>query len=183
MPTNNEVNQVRQSLQHFQEGYFARDVKQLDTFMDLFLQDDGIEMIGIGAATRGGNEWFQGLEQVRYIIEGDWTYWGDVRLDVEGAKITLSGDVAWLSTTGNVIQSHHFDESIGFFLKQMREMLDDEEVDIDSRLIEATHFGMRRIRERHKGAGHSWPMVLTAVLVKSDQKWRFHTLHWSMPVD
>jgi hypothetical protein len=49
--------------------------------------------------------------------------------------------------------------------------------------MEATHFGMRRLRERHKGEGHSWPFVLTAVLVRSDDGWRFHTIHWSMPVD
>jgi hypothetical protein len=183
MPTNDETNQVRLRLQQFQDGYRARDVKQLDAFMELFLQNDEIEMIGIGAATRGGSEWFQGLEQVRYIIEGDWTYWGDVRLDVTGAKITVSGDVAWLSTTGQVIQSGHFDESITFFLNQMKQMLDDQEMDVDGRLIEATHFGMRRIRERHKGVGYGWPLVLTAVLVKPEQKWRFHTLHWSMPVD
>jgi ketosteroid isomerase-like protein len=183
MPTNNETNQVRRSLQQFQDGYAARDVKQLDAFMGLFVRNDDIEMIGIGAAMRGGDEWFQGWEQVRHIIKGDWTYWGDVQLDVEEAKITVSGDVAWLSTTGKVIQSQHFDESIRFFLNQMKEMLEDEEKDVDSRLVEVTHYGMRRIRERHKGVGHSWPMVLTAVLMKSDREWRFHTLHWSMPVD
>jgi hypothetical protein len=183
MSANDEISQVRKSLQRFQDGYTARDIMQLDAFMELFVQDGEIEMIGIGAGTRGGNEWFQGSDQVRSIIEGDWTYWGDVKLDVEGAKITAYGEVAWLSTTGQVIQSAHFDESIGFFLNQMKEMLEDENQDIDSRLMEATHFGMRRIRERHKGVGHAWPMVLTAVLMKVDQQWRFHTLHWSMPVD
>jgi hypothetical protein len=53
--------------------------------MDLFLQSDEIELIGIGASMRGGNEWFQGVEAVKSIIEGDWEYWGDVILDVEGA--------------------------------------------------------------------------------------------------
>ena len=49
--------------------------------------------------------------------------------------------------------------------------------------MKATHFGMRRIRERHKGKGHAWQFVLTAVLVRTGGQWQFHTIHWSMPVD
>lgn len=46
--------------------------------MQLFVQDEGIEMIGMGASKRSENEWFEGLDCVRHIIEGDWKYWGDV---------------------------------------------------------------------------------------------------------
>jgi hypothetical protein len=36
------------------------------------------------------------IHEKRYIVEGDWTYWGDVKLDVDGARITAQGDAAWL---------------------------------------------------------------------------------------
>jgi hypothetical protein len=49
--------------------------------------------------------------------------------------------------------------------------------------MEATHFGLRRLRERSLGIGHSWPFTFVAVSIKSDGAWRFHTIHWSMPVD
>jgi hypothetical protein len=62
-------------------------------------------------------------------------------------------------------------------------MLDDDGRDPDARLLEATHFGMRRLRERGLGEGHGWPFVFTAVLVRSHGTWQFHTMHWSMPVD
>ena len=67
----------------------------------------------------------------------------------------------------------------------MKAIFDKEELSPDEKLIEATHYGMRRLRERSKGLGHSWPFTFTAVLVKDVDvnEWRFHTLHWAMPVD
>ena len=177
------IEQVREALRKFQDGYIARDLNRIDTFLELFEPEEDSELIGIGASVRGGYEWFQGLEQIREIIEGDWTYWGDVIIDVDGAGIKCRGDVAWLSTSGFIVQTSTHNKALPFYLKQMGELIDDEDVDPDSRLMEATHFGLRRLRERHLGEGHKWPFVLTAVLVDSGDQWRFSTIHWSMPVD
>ena len=179
----NHSSAVRSALGKFQDGYTARDVTRLDDFMQLFVQDDGIEMIGIGASRRAANEWFEGLGRIREIVENDWRYWGDVRLDVDGAKITVYGDVAWLSTTGTVTQTQAFDTAIEFHLNDMKALLDQHDLSADEKLMEVTHYGMRRLRERAKGLGHSWPFTFTAVLVKAGSAWRFHTLHWAMPVD
>ena len=178
-----QTSKVRSALRTFQDGYTARDVAKLDDFRQLFVQDDGIEMIGIGASKRAANEWFEGPERIREIIENDWKYWGDVRLDVEGAKITVQDDVAWLSTTGTVTQTEAFDTAIQFHLDDMKAIFDKEELTADEKLMEVTHYGMRRLRERSKGLGYSWPFTFTAVLVKVGEEWRFHTIHWSMPVD
>lgn len=178
-----ETSDIRSVLQKFQDGYTARDVTRLDEFMQLFVQDESIEMIGIGASKRAENEWFEGLERVRYIVEGDWKYWGNVELDVEGAKITVKGKTAWLSTTGTVTQTKAFDTAIQFHLEDMKAIFDKEELSADEKLMEVTHYGMRRLRERSKGLGHSWPFTFTAVLVRYGSDWRFHTLHWAMPVD
>lgn len=174
---------VRSTLQKFQAGYTTRDVSGLDKFMQLFAQDESIEMIGVGASKRSANEWFEGLARIREIVEGDWKYWGDVKFDVAGAKITVQGDAAWLSTTGIVTQTEAFDKAIEFHLNDMKAILDKEELSADEKLMEATHYGMRRLRERAKGLGHSWPFTFTAVLLKDGNEWRIHTIHWSMPVD
>jgi hypothetical protein len=183
LQSDNTAAQVREVLQRLQDGYVARDPSRLDEFMRLFVQDGDPELIGTGASERGGNEWFEGPEAIREIIESDWIYWGDVSIDVERARISVLGDVAWLSTTGKVMQTGTFDEALPFYLQQMKDLLENEELDADGRLVEATHFGMRRVRERHKGLDHAWPFVLTAVLVQAEDQWRFHTIHWSMPVD
>lgn len=66
----------------------------------------------------------------------------------------------------------------------MKAIFDQDNLSADEKLIEVTHFGMRRLRERSKGLGYSWPFTFTAVLVAGEHGgWRFHTLHWAMPVD
>ena len=177
------VMEIRAVLQQFQKGYDERNLEILDSFMELFAQKEDIELIGIGASKRGGYEWFEGLEKIKEIIQSDWEYWGNVAIDVAGAKINLSGDIAWLSTTGTLEQTDHFEQTLPFFLKQMKELLEDKHKTPDEQLVEATHYGMRRLRERLKKVGHPWPFVITAVLKKEKDQWRFHTIHWSMPVD
>jgi hypothetical protein len=175
---------VRDALRRFQAGYTARDLSQLDEFMRLFVPRDDIELIGVGASKRGGSEWFEGLDPIREIIESDWTYWGDVSLDVDGARITLRSDVAWLSTTGTLTQTQAFDLALPQYLDQMSGLLADQNLSSDERLLEATHFGLRRLRERLKGEGQQWPFTFTAILLRSSTgEWQFHTIHWSMPVD
>jgi hypothetical protein len=183
MTSTDNLSKVQATLKKFQDGYTARDVGRLDDFMRLFVPNDEIEMIGIGAAKRAATEWFEGYSRIREIVENDWLYWGDVRLDVDGAKITINGETAWLSTTGTVTQTQAFDTAIEFHLNDMKAIFDREGLSVDEKLMEATHYGMRRLRERSKGIGYRWPFTFTAVLVKVDADWRFHTLHWAMPVD
>lgn len=177
----NEIEYVQAALQRFQDGYTAREVARLDDFMQLFVQSDEIEMIGVGASKRGGPEWFQGLAAIREIIEGDWTYWGDVRFNLEGAKITLLGSVAWLSTDGVLISNQEYDKALPFYVNTMKELLENDSLSLDARVAEATQFGVNRMRDRIYGVGHPWPFTFTAVLVKIDAGWRFHTIHWSFP--
>lgn len=175
--------EVRKVLQRFQDGYTARDSSRLDSFMDLFAAIEETEMIGISAAVRGENEWFQGPEQIREIVESDWTYWGDVVLDVDDAKINVLDKVAWLSACGVVVQTDTHDKAMPFYVRQMVDLFEEEGMDPDMQLMEATHFGLRRLRERRLGMGYRWPFVLTAVLVRQASDWRFAAIHWSMPVD
>lgn len=177
------TSEVRSTLQKFQDGYTSRDVARLDQFMQLFVQSEAIEMIGIGASKRHATEWYEGISRVREFIEGDWKYWGDVRLDVGGAKISIHGDVAWLSATGTVTQTQVFDTAIEYHLNDMKAFFDRENLSADEKLMEVTYYGMRRLRERAKGIGYSRNLVFTAVLVRVEGEWRFHSQHWAMPVD
>ena len=183
MSTLDESTQVREVFQKFQDGYTTRDKSKLDEFMGLFAPTSEIELIGVGASERGGREWFNGHAAIREIIEGDWTYWGAVEIDVEGAKITFNGETAWFSTTGTLTSGDEYEKAFPFYLEQMRELLMDESKTLDERLTEATHFGVRRLRDRMRGKGAKWPFVITAVLVKTDGKWGFHTIHWSFPAE
>jgi hypothetical protein len=169
---------IRAVLRRFQDGYTERDLSRLDEVMGLFAPGDAPEMIGIGATER-----FQGRAQIREMIESDWKYWGDVIFDVDEARVRVHGDVAWLTTRGAVVQSATHDEAMPFYLQQMKELLEDESVDVDTRIVEAAHFGVRRWRERFLGVGQRWPFMFTAVLARGAGGWHFELIQWAMPVD
>ena len=175
--------EVRSQLQKFQDGYTARDLTQVEAFMGLFVKSDEIELVGVGARKRGGSEWFQGWQAIREIVEGDWTYWGDVRLDVAGAKISVLGDVAWLSTSGDLLKTEESEKAFPLYMDMMKEILENEKLDLATRLTDATVFGVKQMRDRTKAIGHAWPFTFTAVLVRKPEGWRFHTIHWAMPPD
>ena len=183
MSTQSEIQQVREVLQKFQDGYITRDKSKLDEFMGLFAPTDEIELIGVGASERGGNEWFNGRAAIRDIIEGDWTYWGAVDINVVDTQITVSGETAWFSATGTLTSGDEYEEAFPFYLEQMRDLLMDETKSLDDRLTDATHFGVRRLRDRMRGKGAKWPFVITGVLIKRDSVWGIHTLHWSFPAE
>jgi len=178
---NNEIEQVRQVLQRFQDGYTHRNLDQLGEFMQLFVQSDEIEMIGVGAAKRGGGEWFQGIDQIREIIESDWIYWGDVQINVPDAKISVKGDVAWLSADGDLLNASTFDEALPFYVQMMKENLEDEARSLKMRVLDATFFGLSRLRDIQRGVGFPNAVTFTAVLVREAGEWRFHTIHWAFP--
>lgn len=183
MSTQSEIDQVRNILRKFRDGYVTRDKSKLDQFMNLFAPTNEIEFIGVGASERGGDEWFNGHAAIRDIIDGDWTYWGAVDIDVDGTQVTVSGETAWFSATGTLTSGDEYEEAYPFYLEQMRDLLMDESKSLDDRLTDATHFGVRRLRDRMRGKGARWPFVITAVLVKTDGSWGFHTLHWSFPAE
>jgi hypothetical protein len=178
-----DTEEVRKLLQQFQNGYKERNIEKLDAFVSLFSQNEDIELIGIGAFERGGIEWFEGADKIREIIQSDWEYWGDVRIDVEGAKIHVKGEAAWMTTSGTLEQTETFDQALPQYLDQMKTIIEDENKGADEKLLEASHFGVRRLRERLKGKGYKWPFVISAIFVREEKQWRFHTIHWSMPVD
>jgi hypothetical protein len=89
---------VAQALRDFQEGYGKRDPSQLSAFMQrLFPDDEDILICGTDPG-----EWVQGRQSAEVFIGNDWKNWGDVRLAVDDAEISASGDVAWLATPGTV---------------------------------------------------------------------------------
>ncbi len=74
------------------------------------------------------------------------------------------------------------EETWDFFADQMKTFLEDKSMSAHDRMFEAAHVGIRRVRERNLGVGHPFKMVITGTLIQ-EERWRFHTLHWSMPVE
>jgi rubrerythrin len=181
--TGNDIKaEVMKTFERFNEGYQKRNSDELDTFMEIFIDAEDTEMMGISATKPGAFEWFTGTGEIREIIESDWKYWGDVEFDLKNMRVHHHQDVAWFSLSASMKQIAGDEETWEFYLDKMKELLDEKGSKAHDRIFEAAHFGIRRVRERNLGAGYRYPMVVTGTLIKQDI-WKIHSLHWSMPVD
>ncbi len=174
--------EIIKSFKAFEAGYDKRDANEIESFMELFCDDDEVQMLGISASEPGAIEWFTGKDEIKEIILSDWKYWGDVHFDIENIRISEKNDVAWFTLCATLEQIEVNEASWQFYADQMREIIEDSDMTAHDRMFEAAHFGIRRVREKNLGVGYRFPMVITGVLLKQDI-WKFHSLHWSMPVD
>jgi hypothetical protein len=181
-PDNSEgkMAEVRAVLQAFQDGYAQRDSEQLDAFMALFVADEALEVIGTGAQTPGDEEWCMGADATRRLVAADWAHWGDLRLDVAGARIHLLGDVAWLVTQATV--SEHIEPSTNYdgyvsFAKEIAE----GDLTAEMKLLELVRTGAHALFEIAQGDDYIWPLRFTALLIRVNGTWRFQQMQFSYP--
>jgi hypothetical protein len=97
---------VRAVLARYQELYRARDQARLDEVMELFVADEEPEMVGTEAVRRGDPDWALGRDAVRALTEWDWRSWYDVTFDLEAARVTTRGEVAWVTMPAQLGDAH-----------------------------------------------------------------------------
>ena len=174
-----EIEAVRALLQEFQDGYAARDTDRLDSFMELFVDSEDLEVIGTKGISPGADEWCRGPAAVRRLIEDDWRGWGDVVFDVRGAHIAVRGDVAWLATSATATLTIPTEHMQAGFVAQARATLDDESLTPEAKLLEITRLGADLYFEMPLGDTFVWPFRFTAVAVNDGGRWRFHQMQFS----
>jgi hypothetical protein len=176
-----ETNQVRALLQKLQDGYTKRDATELDAFMELFVASDELEVIGTNGIAPGHGEWCLGVEATRGLIAGDWAEygWGDVLFDVQGAHITVHGDVAWLATTATATMSLPADFCHNYYLDSVKRTLEQDEMDAQTKMLDIVRLGTDLLLELQKGETFVWPFRFTAVAAKDGGRWRFRHMQFS----
>jgi hypothetical protein len=172
---------IRAVLQQFQEGYTHRDTSKLDSFMDLFTPDADTEVIGTGAIDSNSDEWCIGPAMIRELVDNDWQYWGDLRIDVDGAHIHALGDVAWLAAGATV--SMHLDteteikSTLDYFIKLIQE----KEWSAKEKMYYIQRGTASVTYQMFLGEDFVWPLRFIALLVRRGDRWLFHQMHFSFP--
>lgn len=167
-------------LQAFQDGYVRRDLQAVDAFLELFTPD--IEIIGTNADKPGEGEWCLGTAMARELVHGDWEGWGDVRLDMENARVRARGDVAWLSTPGTVSMHIGEEENYQNFLEYMQQIITEEKWPAKEKLLYIQRGTSNTLYELSRGEQFVWPFRFTAVLVRQmDGRWLFEMMEFSFP--
>jgi hypothetical protein len=89
--------EIIDQLNKFQDGYYKRDPKNIDTFMQSLYSRENILILG----TMPG-EIYSGYEKATRLVKTDWDSWGDCKFEIDSANISSSGNTAWFSTRGYV---------------------------------------------------------------------------------
>lgn len=175
-----ETEQIQATLRDFQAGYIRRDPSGIDEFMQLFVQDKTLEIIGTSASGNDKSEWCIGPDMARELFLSDWEYWGNFLLNLDSTILRIRNDVAWVSVAGQVEQDFdrkgQFENYLGF-VKTLLE----KEVDPEEKILRIQLGCANTLYEIQRGQHFVWPIVLTAVLVKQTGRWLFQQIRFGFP--
>lgn len=183
----NEEENVRKVLQKFQKGYTERNIKVLDNFMeDIFIKDDNSIITGTGY-----REWTFGFEQAKILIRNDWEHWGDICFDFKDVNINIHGEVCWITTVAiceikRDIEKHNL-ELLGW----IKDLIDEKEAiyqqqnpkdrSTKDKLFDILYTSAMYLRDSNEGTKFIYPLRFSAVLLKQNCQWKFHSMHFSFP--
>lgn len=88
-----QINEIREVLSNFQNGYTYRDTTKIDEFLKMF--SDDIVYMGIAS-----HEFFKGKDSVRKLTVWDWDKWFDLKIPVDEIDIRTDNNVAWFEVVG-----------------------------------------------------------------------------------
>jgi hypothetical protein len=174
------AHEVRLVLQRFQDFYTRRDPALIETFMNL-LADDDLEVIGTNGVRAGEEEWYIGKDAARELFLGDWQSWGDVRLDIDGARIQGNENTAWLSAAATVQMVIPAEQNYADYLAFVKKYIETEQLSAEQKLLYILRGGTNTVFELRRGEDFVWPLRFTAVLVKRGETWKFHQMQFSFP--
>ncbi|ERI92382.1 hypothetical protein HMPREF1982_02364 [Clostridiales bacterium oral taxon 876 str. F0540] len=168
---------IKELLEKFQKGYIERDLNNLDSFMsELFVNNDDVFIIGTAE-----DEIFIGYEQAKKLVEGDWRYWGDLRIDVDNAHINCGTDMTYITAFGTVELKIETDNSLKMALNDLDTVIKSEKQDKE-KLMTICRKACTYLVEASRGEKHIWKIRLTIGLVKQNNKWLINNMHFSHPI-
>jgi hypothetical protein len=170
--------EIHSLLETFQDGYARRDVRQVDSFMQLFIAD--AEIIGTNGVRPGVDEWYVDRASARELVEGDWKGWGDLRLDLDSMSIHFRRDVGWVAAVATVTKVIG-EENYASYLEFVKSLIEDSKLNAEQKLLHILRGGTNTVYELHRGEKFVWALRFTAVVVREDDGWKFAQMNFSFP--
>jgi hypothetical protein len=172
-------------LNKFQAGYDKRDVSEVDEYVrDLFDEDD-VLIIGTRAFSAEDKEWCEGIEAVKKIVEWDWKYWGDLKMEIEKARIRINGNTAWVAMVGTSESRQTKEAGYEKGMKAIRDWQNQKKYQENPRefLLWLSYYTSRMLWDFEQTGGEEfvYPIRITAVLSNKKGKWLFNQMEFSYP--
>lgn len=172
------VQEIKNLLENFQDGYTHRDLSQLDAFMELFTPD--VEVIGTNGVKPGVDEWYMNRETARELVSGDWESWGDFRLDLESVSIHALGEVGWIAANAAVTKIIG-EENYASYLNFVKDFIENSPLPPEKKLHHILRGGTNTVYELRRGEKFVWALRFTAVAVHQPDGWKFAQMNFSFP--
>ncbi|OGU61381.1 MAG: hypothetical protein A2V66_16000 [Ignavibacteria bacterium RBG_13_36_8] len=176
--SNSQCSGIINTLNKFQEGYTNRDTTVIDDYIqDLFVED--VVIIGTGPS-----EWITNIDMAHRLVLSDWKYWGDVKLDIDNAKIQIHNDVAWVAVKGTLTRNFESEDYIynQYGLRDIRRIIDSENSN-KTKLLEVITDAADILWEVElAGSKFIYPLRIGASLVHENGRWKFKQMHFSYPL-
>jgi len=177
--SNEEVEEVRKILQVFQDGYTKRDISYVDEYMkEVFLLEEEQVVIGTDA-----EELCIGPKAIRGIINSDWKFWGDFSMNVDGAFITVNGDVAYFSTKAMIKRIISKTKILEWVTNSSNYFFNGDGKNPKYKIMDMLCEILEFLQESERGEVFIAPMRFSGVLVKSEGKWLIHHAQYSDYID
>lgn len=183
---NQEEKEVISVLERLQKGFTERDTSIIEEWVDdLFTED--VQCIGADAPFPNMWEWRKGRKAAIEIFRADWLYWGDFKMYLETADISVEGEAAWIAmfatntrrpgATGYRDAETMRQAIVGVIDNKINR----EEWSTQRRFYEVIHDAAWALVEYERTAEFICPMQLTFGLVKRGGKWKIKQWHWQNP--
>lgn len=170
--------EIRLLMQKFQDGYTKRDLTQVDSFMEFFMED--AEVIGTNGIKPNSGEWYIDRASARELVAGDWEGWGDLRLDLDSISVHSLGSVGWIAANATVSQTIGA-ENYQSYLEFVKTFIDDPQLSAEQKLLHILRGGTNTVYELRRGEKFVWALRFTAVVVREADSWKFAQMNFSFP--
>lgn len=173
-------------LEKLQKGFTERDTSIVEEWVDdLFTED--VYCIGADAPFPNMWEWRRGRKAAIEIFRADWLYWGDFKLYMETADISVEGNAAWAAvfatnTRKPGMKRYRDAETLRqAIVRVINDKVNRDEWSTRRRLYEVIYDASWALVEYERAKEFICPMQLTFGFIKRDGKWKIKQWHWQNP--
>ncbi len=172
-------------LKKFQASYDERDVSKIDKYIQELFDAEDVLIIGTGASAPGDSEWCEGIKAVKKIIESDWKYWDDLKMETEKARIRIEGRTAWVAFGGTSKSAQTKKSGYANGMAAIRRWQNQSDYKENPRefFLWLSYYTSRMLLdyELEDGEEFIYPIRVTAVLSNKNGKWVFKQMNFAYP--
>jgi len=175
-------------LEEFQDGYNLRDTSKVKEWTHRLMTDD-VYIIGTNGVYPNTGEWQKGIKKAEVLFSNDWTRWGVLEADIENADIQIvSDDVAIVAMFATVTKSvengygRSNKANMERCIQRLASLSNDTTKSAEQKLYTAIWDAGMVLKQTELGETFVWPVRISMVLVKKENKWEMVQTHYSYPM-